>query len=59
MLILEIPHVFLRSTFFSALDLNKFPKNVKIECNDLKRKTDKYHFPMNIQTGFHRENRSE
>ena len=31
MLILEIPHVFLRSKFFSALDLNKFPKNLKIE----------------------------
>ena len=30
-MILEIPHVFPRSKFFSALDLNKFPKNVKIE----------------------------
>jgi hypothetical protein len=30
-LILEIPHVFPRSKFFSALDLNKFPKNLKIE----------------------------
>ena len=33
MLILEIRHVFLRSNFFSALDLNKFPKNLKIEYN--------------------------
>jgi hypothetical protein len=34
MLILEIRHVFLRSNFFSALDLNKFPKNVKIELEE-------------------------
>ena len=32
-MILEIPHVFLRAKFFSALDLNKFPKNLKIEYN--------------------------